>query len=108
MMKPMFSIIIPTYNRAYVLWKAVQSVLAQTESRWEIIVVNDGSTDCTLRLLEEFSDARICVLLFHSKAHQPRETTVLQQHNLRLLLILIQTTFGIRTFGNDVRSNRAK
>ncbi len=37
-------------------------------------------------------------LLFHSKAHQPRETTVLQQHNLRLLLILIQTTFGIRTF----------
>lgn len=60
-MKPMFSIIIPTYNRAYVLWKAVNSVLAQTESRWEIIVVNDGSTDCTLRLLEEFSDERIRV-----------------------------------------------
>jgi glycosyltransferase involved in cell wall biosynthesis len=57
----MFSIIIPTYNRAYVLWKAVQSVLAQTESRWEVIVVNDGSTDCTLRLLEEFADARIRV-----------------------------------------------
>ena len=60
-MKPMFSIIIPTYNRAYVLWKAVQSVIAQTESRWELIIVNDGSTDCTLRLLEEFSDARIRV-----------------------------------------------
>lgn len=57
----MFSIIIPTYNRAYVLWKTVQSVLAQTESRWEIIVVDDGSTDCTLRLLEEFSDSRIRV-----------------------------------------------
>lgn len=61
-MKPLFSIIIPTYNRAYVLWKAVQSVAAQTESRWEIIVVNDGSTDCTLRLLEEFRDERIRVL----------------------------------------------
>jgi glycosyltransferase involved in cell wall biosynthesis len=60
-MKSMFSIIIPTHNRAYVLWKAIQSVLAQTELRWEVIVVNDGSTDCTLRLLEEFSDARIRV-----------------------------------------------
>lgn len=55
----MFSIIMPTYNRAYVLWKAIQSVLAQTESCWEVIVVNDGSNDCTLRLLEEFSDPRI-------------------------------------------------
>lgn len=60
-MTPTFSIIIPTYNRAYVLWKAVGSVLAQTESSWEIIVVDDDSTDCTLRLLEEFSDAGIRV-----------------------------------------------
>lgn len=59
---PIFSIIIPTYNRAYVLWKAIESVLAQTEPRWEIIVVNDGSTDCTLRLLEEFQDERIRTL----------------------------------------------
>ena len=57
----MFSIIIPTYNRAYVLWKAISSVLAQTESCWEMIIVNDGSTDCTLRLIEEFSDRRIRV-----------------------------------------------
>ena len=61
-MEPIFSIILPTFNRAYVLWKAVQSVIAQTEPRWELIVVNDGSTDCTLRLLEEFHDARIRAL----------------------------------------------
>ena len=66
-MKPLFSIIIPTYNRAYVLWKAIQSVIAQTESRWEMIVVNDGSTDCTVRLLEEFLDGRIRVV---TTAHQ--------------------------------------
>lgn len=57
--EPLFSIIIPTYNRAYILWKAIQSVIAQTESRWELIIVNDGSTDCTLRLLEEFRDEKI-------------------------------------------------
>jgi glycosyltransferase involved in cell wall biosynthesis len=57
-----FSIITPTYNRAYVLWRGIQSIIAQTETNWEIIVVNDGSTDCTLRLLEEFHDERIRVL----------------------------------------------
>ena len=57
-MNPLFSIILPTYNRAYVLWKAIQSIFAQTEPRWELIVVNDGSTDCTLRLLEELRDPR--------------------------------------------------
>ena len=58
-MTPLFSIILPTYNRAYVLWRAIQSVLAQTEPRWELLVVDDGSTDDTDRLLEEFKDNRI-------------------------------------------------
>lgn len=61
-MESVFSIVLPTYNRAYVLWRAVQSVISQTEPRWELIVVDDGSTDCTLRLLEEFQDARIRVV----------------------------------------------
>ncbi|MEZ4861734.1 MAG: glycosyltransferase family A protein [Caldilineaceae bacterium] len=61
-MQPLFSVILPTYNRAYVLWKAIQSVIAQSEPRWELIVVNDGSTDCTLRLLEEFRDPRLRVI----------------------------------------------
>jgi glycosyltransferase involved in cell wall biosynthesis len=54
-MKPLFSVILPTYNRAYVLWKAIQSVSVQIEPRWELSVVNDGSTDCTLRLLGNFT-----------------------------------------------------
>jgi glycosyltransferase involved in cell wall biosynthesis len=58
-MKPTFSIILPTYNRAYILWKAVQSVLAQRFRDWELIIVDDGSTDCTQRLIEEFRDTRV-------------------------------------------------
>lgn len=58
-MTPLFSIILPTYNRAYVLWRAIESVLAQTEPRWELLVVDDGSTDDTARLMEEFRDSRI-------------------------------------------------
>ncbi len=49
----------PTYNRAYVIWKAINSVLAQTFDSWELIVVDDGSQDSTQRLLEEFADKRI-------------------------------------------------
>jgi glycosyltransferase involved in cell wall biosynthesis len=61
-MHPTFSIILPTFNRAYVLWKAVGSVVNQTVSDWELLVVDDDSTDCTLRLLEEFRDPRIRVV----------------------------------------------
>lgn len=45
------SIVIPTYNRAHCLGRAVRSVLAQDFDDWELIVVNDGSTDSTKDLL---------------------------------------------------------
>ncbi|MFW6053470.1 MAG: GNAT family N-acetyltransferase [Persicimonas sp.] len=60
--RPLTSIILPTHNRAPILWRAVQSVLAQTEARWELVIVDDGSTDCTQRMLEEFRDPRIKVV----------------------------------------------
>lgn len=44
---PKVSIIIPTYNRSNVAKEAISSVLAQTESDLEVIVVDDGSTDGT-------------------------------------------------------------
>ena len=48
---PEFSIIIPTYNRLEFLKKAVSSVVAQTHSDYEVIVVDDGSTDGTMEYL---------------------------------------------------------
>jgi glycosyltransferase involved in cell wall biosynthesis len=58
-MNPKVSVIIPTYNRAAEVQKAIESVLAQTFSDFEVIVVDDGSSDDTGKILEEIYGDRI-------------------------------------------------
>lgn len=50
------SVVIPTYQRAHLVGQAIESVLAQSYRDYEIIVVNDGSTDDTATRLSEFAD----------------------------------------------------
>lgn len=56
---PCISIIIPTYNRVHLIGAAVASVLTQTFSGFEVIVVDDGSTDDTEAVVREYPDSRI-------------------------------------------------
>lgn len=59
--KPTVSVIIPTYNRAHLVGRATQSVLNQTYKDFELIIVDDGSTDNTKDIIREFrkKDKRI-------------------------------------------------
>jgi glycosyltransferase involved in cell wall biosynthesis len=66
-MTPTVSIIMPAYNAERFIAQAIDSVLAQTWPDWELIVVNDGSTDRTAEILALYSDARIAVV------HQPNQ-----------------------------------
>ncbi len=50
------SVIIPTYNRAWALGEAVESVMAQDYHDFEIVVVDDGSTDNTFEILQAFPE----------------------------------------------------
>jgi len=60
---PLVSVIIPCYNDGHYLDDSVSSIKAQTFGDWEIIIVNDGSTDAaTLEKLRSFKDASITVL----------------------------------------------
>jgi glycosyltransferase involved in cell wall biosynthesis len=56
---PQVTVVIPTFDRAALLPRAVESVLAQKGAEWELVIVDDGSTDDTPRVLERWSDARI-------------------------------------------------
>lgn len=56
---PAVAVIIPTYNRAHVISRALRSVLIQTYQNLEVIVVDDGSTDDTQCVVESFVDPRV-------------------------------------------------
>jgi len=60
--KPMFSIVCTTFNRSKLLLRAVNSVLRQRFKDFELIIVNDGSTDDTSSLVKTFYDSRIIYL----------------------------------------------
>lgn len=70
---PRVSVIVPTRDRADLLARAIESVVAQTVSQWELIVVDDGSTDGTADLLKRLvgEDSRIRVERLASPAGAP-------------------------------------
>lgn len=65
---PIVSVIIPTYNRAHVVNQAIESVLRQTHQDYEIIVVDDCSTDNTEEVIKDYVDSRIHYLR-HEQNH---------------------------------------
>lgn len=65
----LFSVIIPTYNRAYFITKTIESVLNQTCSSFELIIVDDGSSDSTEKVVGGIKDKRI---KYHKKNNAER------------------------------------
>jgi len=66
-MNPLISVVIPTYNRAYELARAIDSVLCQTYQNWEVLVVDNHSQDNTDELIRKYNDKRIKLYKIHNK-----------------------------------------
>jgi len=62
--KPLISIVMPVYNGSHSITKVIASLLRQTYKNFELIIVNDGSTDDTLRLISKFKDPRISLFTY--------------------------------------------
>lgn len=58
------SVVVPTYNRAHLLPRAIRSVLNQTYDEYELVIVDDGSTDDTQEVVSQFGDERIRYVRF--------------------------------------------
>ncbi len=58
---PMVSVIVPTFNRGYVISRSIESVLNQSYTNWELLIIDDQSKDNTEKIVQEFikSDKRI-------------------------------------------------
>jgi len=59
--RPLVSIIIPTYNRGWILQEAIESVRSQTYRNFELIIVDDGSTDNTRDILERYEEELVVI-----------------------------------------------
>lgn len=62
---PRASVILPVYNTVAFVWDAVHSILVQTYSDFELIIIDDGSTDGSAFLISQITDPRV-VKIFHS------------------------------------------
>ena len=61
-MNDLVSIIMPNYNCEKYVSKTIRSVLAQTYTNWELLFVDDCSTDKSIEIVESFQDSRIKIL----------------------------------------------
>ncbi len=64
-MKPLISVIIPTFNRAEFLKISISSVLNQTFKEFELLIIDDGSTDNTKEIIKSFNDDRIKYIYYN-------------------------------------------
>jgi len=71
-MSKLVSIITPTYNHERYIGECIESVLKQTYKNWEMLIVDDGSSDKTVEIVEKYAaqDSRIKLIL-HDENYGP-------------------------------------
>jgi teichuronic acid biosynthesis glycosyltransferase TuaG len=67
---PLVSIVMPAFNASLTLAQSIKSVISQNYSNWELLLINDASTDNTLEISEFFSSADSRIRLFSNKINQ--------------------------------------
>lgn len=63
---PLVSVIVPVHNGAQTIYTTLESIFQQTIQDFEIVIINDGSTDATLDVISKFNDPRLNVFSYHN------------------------------------------
>jgi len=91
--KPEITVLMPAYNAAEYISGAITSVLNQTFTNFELLIINDGSTDATRQIIESFSDTRIVLI------NQPNKGI---SHALNTGLRLARSAYIARFDADDI------
>ena len=71
------TVIIPAYNAATNITDTIKSVQQQTFKDWELVIINDGSTDNTLKVLDKIRDSRLTIIsIANSGVANPRNVGI--------------------------------
>ncbi|MFA6571474.1 MAG: glycosyltransferase family A protein [Bacteroidota bacterium] len=85
---PFFSVIITTFNRAELLLLALKSLLAQTESDWNAIIIDDGSTDNTEQIIAKYLTSNIIYIKISHSGQAIAKNTGIQNANGKYITFL--------------------
>lgn len=85
--KPIVSVIIPTYNRDKYLEKAIKSVLEQSYKDYELILIDDGSTDDTSKILKKYNKKIRSYSMLHSGVSTARNFGISKAHGEWIALL---------------------
>lgn len=66
---PLISIVMVNYNQEDYLKESIDSVIAQTYQNWELIIVDDGSTDASVEIIKSYEDSRIRPIFLKKNRH---------------------------------------
>ena len=80
---PKFSVIVPLYNKAPYVCKALESIMLQTFRDYELIIVDDGSTDNSATICEDYIKSQITIP--SDSALQEQRNHQLQIENIRII-----------------------
>jgi glycosyltransferase involved in cell wall biosynthesis len=109
-----FSIILPTFNRGHMIHLAIKSVLNQTYKDWELIIVDDGSTDKTKDVIEKFieKDNRIKYLHQKNKERSAARNKGIKEANGEWICFLdsddVYHSSHLHEFHNFINNNDSK
>jgi glycosyltransferase involved in cell wall biosynthesis len=98
--QPFVTVVIPTFNHAKLLRRALDSVVAQTFDNWEAIVINNFSTDETIEVVESYQDDRIKLL-----PRAIKESKMQEENTLHFLTL---TTTGTQKSCKSVSNTQTK